>query len=94
MKTTRDAAILIIPFAILACAICLYRVHLDVLQLNDCNQVSIVGPTYFKKGCVMYAVIFMVVVVLISFGVGAFVGREAEKMKLFGPRKDEENEVY
>lgn len=42
----------------------------------------------------MYAVTFMVVVVLVAFGVGAFVGREAEKMKLFGPRKDEENEVY
>ena len=41
----------------------------------------------------MYAIIFMIVVVLISFGVGAFVGREAEKLKLFGANDAEEQEA-
>lgn len=64
-----------------------------VLRFCDGNRISIVGPTYFMKGNVMYAIIFMIVVVLISFGVGAFVGREAEKLKLFGANDAEEQEA-
>lgn len=64
-----------------------------MLRFYDGNRISIVGSTYFMKGNVMYAIIFTIVVVLISFGVGAFVGREAEKLKLFGANDAEEQEA-
>ena len=64
-----------------------------MLRFCDRNRISIGGSIYFLKGNVMYAVIFMIVVVLISFGVGAFVGREAEKLKLFGASDAEEQEA-